>query len=181
MAPKKRGSGLIILVVVLVVLVGGGAAGWFLFLSPGHSSSPFFDRHGLPSSVPLPSSVSFDSTQTSTDQTSSGTQWIWLVNGQNAATVGQFYASNLPGKGWSSPKSFPSDNGDVLQISCQGSQVLLIGTTDKSDKITDAQGKERTVVAPSGGSVLELDLGQIKDQATQAILCSGQLPGIPTP
>jgi hypothetical protein len=183
--PKKRGSGMIILIVVLVVLVGGGAAGWFLYLSPSHSNSPLFNRHNLPSSVPLPNNVTFDSTETrsstdsSTQITTAGTQWIWLVNGQSAASVAQFYKDNLGGKGWANPHDFPGSGSstDRAVIACQGSQILLAGTSDKKDDLSDDQGNVvRTVTAPAGGSVLEIDIVTTSSQEAQAFLCSGVLP-----
>ncbi len=181
--PKKGGSGLIILIVVLVVLVGGGAAGWFLYLSPSHTNSPLFNRHGLPSNVPLPNNVTFDSTQTrtttdsSTQITTSGTQWIWLVNGQSAASVAQFYKDNLGSKGWANPHELPSSSADKAVVGCQGSQILLAGTSDKKDDLSDDQGNVvRTVTAPAGGSVLEIDILTTSSQAAQAFLCTGQLP-----
>jgi hypothetical protein len=163
----------------LAVLIVGGAASWFFFLSPSHSGSPFFDRHGLPSNVPLPNNVSFDSTQTSTGTTGQTTQWVWLVNGQHASDVDTFYQDNLPGKGWGSPRTFLVKD---LFVSCQGTQILIYGASDKAGTVKDAQGNKRTVTPPAGGSLLELDLAQTTDQKTLAVICSSQtIPGIPTP
>jgi hypothetical protein len=188
-AQKKRGPGLIILVVVLVVLIGGGVGGFLLLRNSSNPGGLGFDRHGLPSSVPLPNNISFDSTQTvtNTDQdtqiTTAGSQWIWLVNGQKAAAVAQFYKDNLAAKGWANPHDFPaSSNGDQTVIGCQGSQILLVGASDNKDDISDKQGNVvRTVKAPAGGSVLEIDIVTTSSQEAQAFLCTGQLPGLPTP
>ncbi len=180
--PKKGGAGkAIILVLVLVVLVGGGAAAWFLYLSPGHAGSPFFDRHGLQSNVPLPNNVTFQlkKTFTSTDpQTKvsvSADAWGWGVGGSSAATVQQFYKDNLPKNGWTKINAFNSDQGQKDVSACQGNQVLIIGASDSKLEATDDNGKVTdTITAPSGGSALITELSSTP--LLVQLFCSGNPP-----
>jgi hypothetical protein len=180
--PKKGGAGkAIILVLVLVILVGGGAAAWFLYLSPGHAGSPFFDRHGLQSNVPLPSNVTFQlkKTFTSTDPqtklTISADAWGWGVGGSNAVTVQQFYKDNLSKNGWSKINAFNGDQGQKDVSACQGNQVLIIGASDSKLEATDNNGKVTdTITAPGGGSALITELSS--SQVVVQLFCSGTSP-----
>ncbi len=175
---QKKSSGLIILVVVLVVLVGGGAAGWFLFLSPSHSNSPLFNRHGVPANVPLPNGLTYDS-QTTASQSDSGitlsiTEWGWQVSGSNPAAVQKFYTDNLPGKGWTNVKAQTGSSGDQQVSACQGSNVLSVDIADKVE-LTDANGKTTsTVTAPSGGAALGIAIITSNNSQALALFCSGQ-------
>lgn len=180
--PQKGGAGkAIILVLVLVVLVGGGAAAWFLYLNPSHTSSPFFDRHGLQSNVPLPNDVTFvlQKTFSQTDSSSNATiaadAWGWQVNGSNAVDVQQFYQNNLPKNGWANIHPLNSNNGDRDIYGCQGGQVLVIGANDTKIEGTDQNGQTITITAPSGGSALITELSS--SPALVQILCSNN----PTP
>lgn len=180
--PKKGGAGkAIILLLVLVVLVGGGAAAWFLYLSPGHAGSPFFDRHGLQSNVPLPSNVTFQlkKTFTSTDPdtkvTVSADAWGWGVGGSNAATVQKFYQDNLSKNGWTKINAFNGDQGQKDVTACQSNQVLIIGTSDSKLEATDDNGKVTdTITAPSGGSALITELSSTP--LLVQLFCSGKPP-----
>src|SRR5690348_12975243 len=63
----------------LLLLLGALAITWLLYLSPIHSASPFFDRHGLPKDFLLPDAstfVSFRAAQEFGDATS----WTWTNN-----------------------------------------------------------------------------------------------------
>lgn len=181
--PPKKGSGMIILIVVLVVLVGGGAAGWFLYLSPSHSNSPLFNRHGVPSNVPLPNGLTYDSqnsissTDSQTNITINGTEWGWKVSGSSPTDVQQFYVNNLPGKGWTNVKSTTGRKGDKQVTACQGSNVLAIDAADQVE-LTDSQGKTTsTVTAPAGGAALGIAVITSSNPQVLTLLCTGQAPG----
>jgi hypothetical protein len=184
--PKKGGAGkAIVLVLVLVVLVGGGAAAWFLYLSPGHTGSPLFDRHGLPSNVPLPNNVTFQlkKTFTSTDPdtkiTVSADAWGWGVNGSDAATVQKFYQDNLSKNGWTKIHAFDGDQGQKDVSACLSNQALIIGASNSKLQATDENGKVTdTITAPSGGSALITEL--TSTPVVVQLFCSSS-PVIPTP
>jgi hypothetical protein len=177
--PRKGGAGkAIILILVLVVLVGGGAAAWFLLLHPG-PGSPFFDRHGLQSNVPLPNGTAFSglkktfsSTDPDTHITISADAWGWTVSGSDAVAVQKFYKDNLGSKGWTKINAFNGDQGQKDVSACQGGQVLIIGASSTKLEVTDDNGKVTdTITAPSGGSALITELSS--SPAVVQLLCSG--------
>ncbi|HLW00179.1 MAG TPA: zinc ribbon domain-containing protein [Ktedonobacterales bacterium] len=182
---KKGGAGrAIILVLVLVVLVGGGAAAWFLYLNPAHPGSPLFDRHGLPSNVPLPNGTSFSGlqktfTSSQDNVTVSANAWGWTVSGSNAVTVQKFYQDNLSSNGWTKIHPLNGDNGEKDVYGCQSNQILIIGASDTKLEATDSNGHVTdTVTAPSGGSALITELSS--SPALVQLLCSNT-PILPTP
>ncbi len=171
------------LVLVLVVLLGGGGVAWFLFLSPSHTNSPFFDRHGLQSNVPLPNNTTFklkrsvSETDPDTKVTISGDAWAWTVDGSDPTAVQQFYKDNLPKNGWSKIQTF-NDSGEKDLTACQGGQILFIIASTKLE-VTNENGKVTdTINAPSGGTALATELSSTP-QLVQ-ILCS-EVPIVPTP
>lgn len=183
--PRRPKLWLIVTLLVVVVLVGGGAAGFFLLRS--HKSTPSGQpgvtdqRQGLPASVPLPDGVSFQLKNTKTFSppgpglgTANVDEWVWTVGSPNTPTaLGQYYQDNLPPKGWSNIRK--SSSKEVTQrIGCQGNQVLMMqaSTTYVS---TNASGKVTTVTAPSGGSVLVINLTQSDNPLLVQALCSGAI------
>jgi hypothetical protein len=190
MTPPRRKGGagrVIVLLLVVVILVGGAGAAWYFFLGPGHSSSssPFFDRHGLQSNVPLPNNVSFQLKKT-ISQTDAQTHvtitfdiWGWGVSGDNAVTVQQFYKDNLPKNGWTRVNLTNGDKGEKDVTACQGGQVLFVGASDKDITGTDETTKQTiTITAPSGGSALGVELSS--SPVLVQLLCSNS-PILPTP
>ena len=181
-AAPPRGSvvgKLVALVLVLVVLVGGGAAAWFLYLSPSHSNSPLFDRHGLPSNVPLPNNLTFvtntsySATNSRTNVTATLDEWGWKAAGINAAAIAQFYRDQMAGQGWTSIRSQTAQNGDQEVIGCQGVEILLIGANDNHLQLSDNQGNPGPIVtAPSGGSALGIILISTNDLQAATRACT---------
>src|SRR5262249_44734530 len=148
----------IALVLMLVVLAGSGVAAWFLYLSPNHSNSPFFDRHGVPASVPLPNNLTFiihtsaSQTNATTSQTLTADEWGWKVDGSDPATIIEFYRDQMPGAGWTNIRSQTVKNGLVI-FGCQALQVLEIGLGSTGVVLNDSQGNLGPIVsAPAGGS-----------------------------
>ena len=159
---KARNISLMLRIIAVVVLVGGGAASWFLFFSPNHSNSPFFDRHGLPDSVPLPDGlVNFTPIKDFHYYSAQGTTvkvqgWAWGVEATTPAQIVQFYQDHLPGKGWTHLKTMTTLQGGTKSVyACQGRMLLIIDADARSLAFADDQGHLSSMVtAPSGGSVL---------------------------
>ncbi len=193
-APAKRSkTWLIVTLLVIVVLLAGGVTAGFFFLRQGSSpltqnpSSPIFDRHGLPESVPLPNGVTFKQKQ-SEERTLTGTEvrvqadeWLWTVASPNTPEkVQQFYLEQLPGKGWPNPHTETGSSGEKDVIACQGQQILLVAAGTKLQG-NDEQGNPTiTVTAPPGGSALGIALLTSNNQLVTALLCNGP-QGNPTP
>jgi hypothetical protein len=162
----------------LVIIIGALAAAWVLYLSPSHTNSPFFDRHGLQSNVPLPGQSTFmaQKSMSRTDPTTntlvSADSWAWVVSGSNPTTVQQFYQQSLPQNGWGKFRTFTGQNGENDLTACQGNQVLIVGV-GKRIAVTDENGKViNTIIAPRGGSALATELSSSKE-LTQ-LFCSNQ-------
>ncbi len=177
--PKKGGAGkVIVLILILVVLVGGGAGAWFFYLNPSRCSGPLFNRHGLQSNIPLPAGCNFNSTRTETNTengiTATVSQWVWTVDSpNNPTTLSQFYKDKLPGGGWTHVKDNTDQQGNKGVIGCQEDQILLVGVGQK-DVLKDDNGKViATVTAPSGGSVLEIDLVKTNSKELRLFVCGG--------
>jgi hypothetical protein len=166
------------------VLIGGGSAAWFLYLNPSHPGSPLFDRHGLPSNVPLPNGTTFaglQKTYTSSQDnvTISANAWGWTVSGSNATAVQKFYQDNLGSNGWTKIHPLNSDNGEKDVYACQTNQVVIIGASDSKLQAKDENGKVTdTITAPSGGSALVTELSS--SPALVQLFCSNS-PLFPTP
>jgi hypothetical protein len=155
--PRKSNTGLIVTIVIVLLVAAGGIAGWFLYLNPSLcKGGPFFDRHGLESSVPLPSGCNFVSTKTLTTNNGQETDnlWLWTVNSPNdPPALNTFYTQSLPGNGWSQ-KVARSQGGESALIYCgngQAMEVLLLKKAPKADFQLDAD-----IDAPPGGAVLAI-------------------------
>jgi hypothetical protein len=162
----------------LLLVIGVLAAAWVLYLNPSHTNSPFFDRHGLQSNVPLPSQSTFmvqkslSRTDPTTNTMVSADSWTWTVPGSNPAAVQQFYQQNLPKEGWGKFRTFTGQNGESDMTACQGDQVLIVGV-GKRIVVTNENGKvTNTITAPNGGSALATELSSSKE-LTQ-LFCSNQ-------
>ena len=171
----KAGVRLLILA-LLLALASSAAAGSVLSLHPNHSNSPPFDRHGLPSSVPLPNALHFVKRQTSINTGSSPFTieiWIWDAGSPGTPTsIANFYQHALPGKSWTQLHAFTGSNGDKDILACQVQEVLLIVASAKIT-LTDSQGAVTlTHVAPPGGSALGIYLSS--SPALLQPLCSQQ-------
>src|SRR5262249_32867939 len=129
-ALSRRGGAVkwIAAVLALLVMIAGAAALWSLYLSPSHTNSPLFDRHGLQSNVPLPSNSAFQlkKSMSPTDPTTNTTlpadAWAWTVSGSDPAAVQKFYEDQLPKNGWSHLRQFNGRNGEKNITACQGNQ-----------------------------------------------------------
>jgi hypothetical protein len=175
--PAKRSKApIIIAVIVLLVLIGGGATAGILILKKGtaqQTPGATVDRHGLPNNVPLPNGVTFklqDSRQFT--QTGLGTasiaQWLWTVDKPNdPAALSTYYQTQLPGKGWTNIQQSTGSNNTTQVLGCQSNQALLAqaGLT--------YQANGNTINAPSGGSVLELDLINSDNPLLIQAICTG--------
>ncbi len=177
-ARKSRAAKWIGGLLTLVIIIGALAAAWVLYLSPNHTNSPFFDRHGLQSNVPLPGQSTFmvqkslSRTDPTTNTLVSADSWAWTVNGSNPASVQQFYQQNLPKNGWGKFRTFTGQNGESDLTACQGNQVLIVGV-GKRIVVTNENGRvTNTIVAPNGGSALATELSSSKE-LTQ-LFCSNQ-------
>ncbi|HLW02791.1 MAG TPA: hypothetical protein VKT82_29315 [Ktedonobacterales bacterium] len=162
----------------LVIVIGALAAAWVLYLSPSHTDSPFFDRHGLQSNVPLPGQSTFmvqkslSRTDPTTNTLVSADSWAWTVTGSNPTAVQQFYQQNLPKNGWGKFRTFTGQNGESDLTACQGNQVLIVGV-GKKIVVTNENGKvTNTIIAPHGGAALATELSSSKE-LTQ-LFCSNQ-------
>lgn len=165
---RKGGAGkIIVLALVLIVLVGGGGAAWFLYFSPGHLSSPLFDRHGLQSNVPLPDGASFANvkqTYSAPDPQAHTTiradTWGWTVSGSDAAAVQRFYQENLPSQDWTRVKLAGANDEKIWQVTaCQGNQVLLVVIKGEELAVSDRVGRVvGTITPPRNGSALFIEL-----------------------
>ena len=177
--PAKRSKiGIIILIIVLLVVIGGGATAGFLLLRKGSASTQqnpgaTVDRHGLPNNVPLPNNVTFQ-LQDSRQFTQAGlgtaniAQWLWTVDKPNDPTaLSTYYQTQLPGKGWSGIKNSTGSNNTTQVLGCQSTQAILAqaGLT--------YQANGNTITAPSGGSVLELDLISSDNPVLIQAICTG--------
>jgi hypothetical protein len=147
----------------VLVLIGCVAA-WFLYLSPSHAGSPFFDRHGLQGNVPLPNNSTFvlkksmSRTDPTTNTTVSADAWTWTTATSSPSSLQQFYQEQLPKNGWGHIHPFTGENGEQEITACQGNQALIVGL-GKRLQVTDDIGRvTRTVVAPSGGAALATEL-----------------------
>lgn len=179
--PRKGRAGkrIALVLVVLIVLMGSGSAAWFLYLSPSHLGSPFFDRHGLPGSVPLPNGIAFaglkqtkSARDPQTNVTISADTWGWTVSGSDAPTVQQFYQANLPKNDWTNVKLTDDfDSGRNRVTACQGSQVLLIIASNKNLEALDTVGHvTATITAPGGGSALLIEV--INSPRSAQVVCT---------
>jgi hypothetical protein len=169
--PPRRGRALkwLAALLALLVVIGGLAAAWALYLSPDHTGSPFFDRHGLQSNVPLPNHTTFmlQKSMSRTDPTTntpvSIDAWAWTVPGSDPAGIQQFYSNQLPRNGWSHLRFFTGPNGERELSACQGNQALLVGA-GKRLQVTDENGKvTNTINAPRGGSALATQLSSSRE------------------
>jgi hypothetical protein len=177
--PAKRSKlWIIIAIIVLLVVIGGGAAAGFLILHKGNTSTQqtpgaTVDRHGLPANVPLPNGVTFklqDSRQFTQAGlgTASIAQWLWTVDKPNdPATLSTYYQNQLPGKGWSGVKNSTGSNNSTQVLGCQNTQALLAQAS------LTYQANGNTITAPSGGSVLELDLVSSDNPVLIQAICTG--------
>ncbi|HLI71434.1 MAG TPA: hypothetical protein VKV19_16890 [Ktedonobacteraceae bacterium] len=140
---------------------------WFAYLSPSHVRSPFFNRHGLPDMIPLPDNVTFQFSRDISESPggilnlfSAPTvfhQWVWLDQGQNAASAIQFYQQVLPTSGWEDIRRSNDGAGGQYLIGCQGNQVFEADSSDSQRQLRDAQGNIVDIVnPPPGGSILQL-------------------------
>jgi len=180
-APPRRGIvGKVIVLLLLVIVVSGGAAAWYLYLSPNHSNSPLFDRHGAPGTVPLPNSLTFAAkasysrTNFTTNVTATEDEWGWKVAGSDPATVAQFYRANMPGKGWTGINSQTMKTGGQEVIGCQATQALIIEAGSGVVQISDDQGNPGPkVTAPAGGSALGIYLISTNNLKFLAGICPG--------
>ncbi len=164
---------LIALGLVLSVIT---AVAWVAFLSPspGHTSSPFFNRHGLPGDVPLPTGATyFGQVSTSSpaigapDITVTLATWYWTVpSPQDPISVSQFYQDHLPSSGWKIKKN---EDGSMFSA-CQGNQFMTVGIGTHVNAKTD-QGKDAVLDAPAGGSVISFFIDSSSDPNAQPLLC----------
>ncbi len=173
---KKSKTGLIVVILVVVVLLAGGGTAAFLYLR-GHStspSSPLFDRHSLPSNIPLPDNVTFVSMKTITTSSESISivydVWYWTVSNNAPASVQQFYKMQLPSNGWTHVQA--DSGGDSLSVdACQGNQALSVGLSQHLQDVNPQGTPAGTVDAPPGGTTLGIAL--TSSPALVQILCSG--------
>lgn len=181
MAPGQRSQGCFYTVVAVILgicLIFG--VFWFVYLSPNHAHSPFFDRHGLPSTMPLPDNVSFNFAQdvpVSTGLFSPSIlfhQSVWLAQGQNATSVQQFYQQALSNSGWSSIHQASDGTATGQRLSgCQGDQVLLVYFSDTARQLRNGRGDIVDVVEPPpGGSILQLIYATVDDAQLRAGACN---------
>lgn len=177
--PAKRSKlWIIIAIIVLLVVIGGGATAGILLLKKGNTSTQqtpgaTVDRHGLPTSVPLPNGAVFQ-LQDSRQFTQAGlgtasiAQWVWTVDKPNdPAALSTYYQNQLPGKGWSGIKNSTGSNDTTQVLGCQNTQALLA----QAGLTTQANGN--TITAPAGGSVLELDLVSSNNPVLIQAICTG--------
>lgn len=162
--PKRGGAMKWLAALVGVVVIIGCVAAWVLYLSPSHTNSPFFDRHGLQSNVPLPSNTTFvlkrsmARTDPTTNTTVAADAWTWTTQSGTPASLHRFYQEQLPKNGWSHLHSFTTGSGEQDITACQGNQALIVQTGTRL-QITDDNGRvTRIVTAPSGGAALATEL-----------------------
>lgn len=162
--PRKGGAGKWIAALLALVVLAGCVAAWLLYLSPSHTNSPFFDRHGLQSNVPLPGNTSFvlQKSMARTDPTTNTTvhadSWVWTTSAKDPTSLQQFYQEQLPRQGWGHVHPFTGGNGEQDVTACQGNQALIVGIGKKLE-MTDKNGRvTRTIVAPSGGAAISTEL-----------------------
>jgi hypothetical protein len=176
--PAKRSKLWIIIAIIALVVIGGGAASGFLILHKGNTSTQqtpgvTVDRHGLPGNVPLPNGVAFQ-LQDSRQFTQAGlgtasiAQWLWTVARPNdPAALSTYYQNQLPGKGWSGIKNSTGSNNTTQVLGCQSTQALLAQAS------LTYQANGNTITAPSGGSLLELDLISSDNPVLIQAICTG--------
>jgi hypothetical protein len=176
MAPG--GNKKLIFIVLAVVVVLGAGIGWFFLLKGGggtNPSSPAFDRHGLPSTVPLPNNVTFKKEQQVTSQGFSADTWIWTVTGSDPATLQQFYTDNLPKNNWTMVNTNPQSDGSVSITACRTNTQLVGINVGTSVQAPNAQGTPtETITAPAGGATLAIFIAS--DQALVALACFSLTP-----
>lgn len=165
----------------LVACLLGGVL-WFAYLSPNHVQSPFFDRHGLPATIPLPDNVTFNfardisaslggifnlfTTPTLFHQS------VWLDQEQKAASAFQFYLKALPSRGWEDIHQSSDGAGGQALIGCQGNQVLTVDFSDSQRQLRDTQGNiVDTVTPPPGGSILQFTYGTVNNSFLLSEAC----------
>lgn len=166
--PRRGGATKWIAAALGVVVIMGCVAAWFLYLSPSHTNSPFFDRHGLQSNVPLPSNTTFvlkrsiAKTDPTTNTTVATDAWTWTTAASTPASLRKFYQDQLPKNGWGHLHSFTVSGSERDITACQGNQALIVQTGSRL-QITDDNGHvTRTVTAPSGGAALAMQLSSSK-------------------
>jgi hypothetical protein len=151
-----------------VVVIFGCAAAWFLYLSPSHTNSPFFDRHGLQTNVPLPSNTTFvlkrsmARTDPTTNTTVATDAWTWTTAASTPASLQKFYQEQLPQNGWGHLHTFTASATEQDLTACQGNQALIVQTGSRLQLTDDNGHVTRIVNAPSGGAALRMELSSSK-------------------
>lgn len=185
--PSKSGSPKSVLIVLLVVLVVGGGMLFYFTKGGGSSpspsasyqnpSDPSFDRHGLPTNIPLPDQVAFAGHAISNSDLITG-QWIWTTP-SSLAGVNTFYMESLPSNGWTRPPV--GFSGEV--VGCQGNMLLEVSASDTAQSLeNDSHQPISTVKAPSNGSAFKIALST--DGAVQGLVaqtCGGSTTGSTPP
>lgn len=161
-SPLRRGpSRLLSLALILVVIVGASAL-WTFYLSPNHTTSPFYDRHNLPSYVPLPEGLMFQesySCQLALPNCDETTTWAWTSpQPNNPHVLYVFYSNALSKDGWGRIRGAeistgPSFLGHTMGIfACHGSQSLDVESEDGASQLLPH--RSTLLPVPAGGAIL---------------------------
>lgn len=175
---QSKGMFYTVMAIVLGIILVLSAL-WFAYLSPNHAHSPFFARHDLPSTLPLPDNVTFDLSRDISQPPVLFSppvtfhQSVWSAQGQSAVHVLQFYRQALPASGWTSIHQ-ASDGADNQRLSaCQNDQVLAVFFSDTERQLNDENGHVvATVQPPPGGSIFQFVYATINDAQVRAGFCN---------